>query len=198
MKRLGAVIGALAVASALTACGDSGREAGTGDDTRPASSDSATQSEEPTSEEQGADEASSGRSPISVEALDEHAVDGLCTELLGDVADVAVEVGLGEYVAPEDYGQWQDSFREEVGHSVLGCHATPLSGSNDGMHIFVTSTLASPHDVEIAVSARSETNEAAFNFQFEQVESSYERAELSESGDIERFLEEDVLPHFQS
>lgn len=192
------MIGALAFASALTACGDSGQEAGAGDGTWPASSDSATQSSDPTSEEEGAHETSSGRSPISVKALDEHAVDGLCTELLGDVSDVAAKVGLSEYVAPEDYGKWQDSFREEVGHSTLGCHATSLSGSSDGMHIFVTSALASPRGVEIAVSARSETNEAAFNFQFERVESAHERAELSESGDIQRFLEEDVLPHFQS
>ena len=45
--------------------------------------------------------------------------------------------------------------------------------------------------------ASSETNEAGFIVRFEQVESAHVRAGVSESGDSERSLEEDVLPHLQ-
>lgn len=195
-NRIAAVTSALALACALAACGDSAADKGASGE--PPETSGATSQDPGTG---NAEDGSEGSNPegalISVKALDETSVEGLCQTILGDVSEVAKKTGFSEYVDPKDYAGWRDSFEKEVGHSTLGCRAVSSSGSSDQIGIYVMSNLASHDNAGVVAYARSNTNEADFSFQFNEIHSAAERDELINSGDIERFLENDVLPHFE-
>lgn len=198
-KRIAALFGAVTLVSTLAACGGGPQEV----DADEKNHSQASEGDEPSagpSEEQKGDGPYDG-SIVMFANLSEDNIDGLCTELFGEVDDVLGNIDSSGELAGSEFGDWGESYEDTVGHSEFGCHAVGSASSDnannkDSMHIFVSSNLSTPGEVA-EVTARSDTNEAAMSFDLSGIESSAKRATVVDETAITQFLENDVLPKFK-
>ncbi|MGO1531355.1 MAG: hypothetical protein ACTHX1_09885 [Micrococcaceae bacterium] len=183
-----ALIGAVALASSLAACGGGPKEVDADEVDPTQGSDAGGSSEESEAPEQG--EPFDG-STVTFNKLTEDNVDGLCTELFGEVGDVLGKLNLDiADIDMDSYSNWAEAYEEQVGSTAatFSCHATASVKAEDAeaVHINVASGMGDPRGFN-QVSARSDDMSAGMTLQ------------TSDGPDDETliaFLNDDVLPKF--
>lgn len=188
-KRIAAILGSVALASTLAACGGGPQEVDADEVDPTQGSDSGGSSEE--SEGQTNGDPFNGNT-ATFSKITEDNVDGLCTELFGDVGDVLGKLNFNTAdIDMDGYSDWTDSYEEQVGSTAatFSCHATASVDVEDAeaVHINVTSGMGDPRGFN-QVSARSDDMSAGMTLQ------------TSDGPDDETliaFLNEDVLPKFR-
>lgn len=199
-KRIAATIGALALASTLAACGSAPREVDADQPDKSEGEQAGGSAEEGEQSESAPEDPFDG-SIVTFSNLNADNVAGLCSELFGEVTEVLDELDISSNVDASQFGDWEESFEDVVGHSEFGCHASgAATGENENndenFHIFVSSNLSTPGE-SAEITARSDTNEAAMSFNLPAIESSAEREDVVDSAVVTQFLESEVLPKFQ-
>jgi hypothetical protein len=189
-KRIAAVFGALALTSTLAACGGVPKEV---DADQPDQSDG--------SDAEGSAEVSEGQQPdepfdgniVTFSKISEDNMDGLCSELFGDVSDVlsSLEVDTAE-IDMDSYGDWNEDYHEQVGSTAatFSCYATTGSKGEDAelVRFNVASGKGQPGGVN-QVEARSDDMSGGLSLQTS--------SDRPDDEVLSSFLKDEVLPKFK-
>lgn len=188
-KRIAAILGSVALASLLAACGGGPQEVDADEVDPTQGSDAGGSSEQSETQQQG--EPFDGNT-VTFSKITVDNINGLCTELFGDVGDVLGKLNINTAdIDMDGYSDWTDSYEEQVGSTAatFSCHATASVDVEDAeaVHINVASGMGDPRGFN-QVSARSDDMSAGMTLQ------------TSDGPDDEAliaFLNEDVLPKFR-
>lgn len=188
-KRIAAILVSVALASTLTACGGGPQEVDADENDQSHGSDAGGSSEESEGQQQG--EPFDGTT-VTFSKITEDNVDGLCTELFGDVGDVLGKLNIDTAdIDMDGYSDWTDSYEEQVGSTAatFSCHATASVDVEDaeGVHINVASGMGDPSGFN-QVSARSDDMSAGMTLQ---------TADRPDDEVLTTFLNDNVLPKFK-
>lgn len=188
-KRIAAILGSVALASTLAACGGGPQEVDAEDNDQSQGSDAGGSPEE--SETQQPGELFDGNA-VTFSKITEANIDGLCTELFGEVGEVLGKLNVDTAAIDMDsYSDWTESYEEQVGSTAatFSCHATASVNVEDaeGVHINVASGMGDPRGFN-QVSARSDDMSAGMALQ---------TADRPDDETLTAFLNDDVLPRFK-
>lgn len=188
-KRIAAILGSVALASTLAACGSGPSEVDADENDQPQGSDAGGPSEESEGQQQG--EPFDG-STVTFSKITENNIDGLCTELFGEVDEVLSRLELDTAdIDMDGYSDWTASYEEQVGSTAatFSCHATASVNVEDAeaVHINVASGMGKPRGVN-HVSERSDDMSAGMALQ---------TSDRPDDEILASFLNDDVLPKFK-
>jgi hypothetical protein len=189
-KRIATVFGALALTSTLAACGGVPKEVDADQPDQSNGSDAGGSAEE--SEGQQPDEPFDG-STATFSKISEDNMDGLCSELFGDVPSVlsSLDVNTAD-IDMDSYSDWTEDYHEQVGSTAdtFSCYATTGSEGEDAesVRFNVASGKGQPGGVN-DVEARSNDMSGGLSLQTS--------SDRPDDEVLSSFLKDEVLPKFK-
>lgn len=188
VHRAFALIGTVAVASTVAACGGGAPEVDADDNDQPQTTDNSADADE--NDQAQTDPIDGGT--VSIGTLDTDNIVGLCEQLFGSVEDLYRKISpdIGAAVTGS-YGEWVESYDEQVGSipTTFGCHA---SGGEDAeadeeVAIHVSDGMGEPSRASHVIE-RSDDVTAGIALQSD---------ERPEDEVLAQFLRDEVLPKFK-